>query len=73
MIGEDGPELFAPGRAGEVLPLTAAGRSSGELAFNVTNNFTGNVRDDADRVALAQEVENRTVARIVDLQRRGRL
>ena len=73
LIGENGPELFAPGQSGEVLPLTAGGRPSGELAFNVTNNFTGNVRDDADRVALAQEVENRTVARIVDLQRRGRL
>ena len=73
MIGEDGPELFIPRQSGEVVPLTAGGQRSGELAVSFTNNFTGNVRDDADRIALAQEVENRTVARIVDLQRRGRL
>ena len=41
--------------------------------LNVTNNFTGSVRDDADRIALAQEVEARTIARVADLAQRGRL
>lgn len=73
LVGERGPELFIPNQGGEVVPLTPSGAAGGEVVLNVTNNFTGSVRDDADRIALAQEVETRTVARITDLRQRGRL
>lgn len=72
LVGERGPELFIPNQGGEVVPLTPSG-GRGEVALSVTNNFTGSVRDDADRLALAQEVEARTIARITDLRQRGRL
>lgn len=58
LIGERGPELFVPGSAGSVVPLSGAGGGAREVRVAITVNAPG-----AEPQALAQS--SRQVARAV--------
>jgi hypothetical protein len=71
LVGERGPELFMPRSSGTIIPNGGGGA--------VVVNYSIDARGaDADRImsimpAMLRQTEDRTVARVLDLQRRGRL
>jgi hypothetical protein len=71
LVGERGPEMFVPRSNGNIIPNGAMG---GGIVMNYSIDARG---ADADRIMsmlppLLKQTEERTVARVIDLQRRGR-
>jgi hypothetical protein len=70
LVGERGPEMFVPRSSGTIIPNGVGG--------SVVVNYSIDARGaDADRIMailppLLKQTEERTVARVIDLQRRGR-
>lgn len=73
MVGERGPELFVPDRAGTIVPNHAL-RSGGDT-FHVSEHFhfTGDVtaQTRAEVLRLAPTLQQQTIAAIENRQRRG--
>lgn len=70
-VGEKGPELFVPRSSGSIIPNGAGGAA----VFNYTIDARG---ADAERIMailppLLRQTEERTIAHVRDLNRRGRL
>jgi hypothetical protein len=71
MVGERGPELFVPGSSGAIVPNHAMGGAS--ITYNIDARGA-----DAERImsvmpGLLKQTEDRTIARIRDMNGRGRL
>jgi hypothetical protein len=71
LVGEKGPELFVPGASGSIVPNHAMGGAS--ITYNIDARGA-----DAERImsvmpGLLKQTEDRTIARIRDMNGRGRL
>jgi hypothetical protein len=71
LVGEAGPELFVPGSSGSIVPNHAMGGAS--ITYNIDARGA-----DAERImsvmpGLLKQTEDRTIARIRDMNGRGRL
>jgi hypothetical protein len=71
LVGEKGPELFVPGASGSIVPNHAMGGAS--ITYNIDARGA-----DAERImsvmpGLLKQTEDRTLARIRDMNGRGRL
>jgi hypothetical protein len=72
LVGEKGPELFVPGASGSIVPNHAMGGG-----VTIINNVDARGAD-AERImsvmpGLLKQTEDRTIARIRDMNGRGRL
>jgi hypothetical protein len=72
VVGEAGPELFIPKSSGQIIP-------NGAMGGSVVVNYSIDARGaDAERImsimpGLLRNTEDRTIARVKDMQRRGRM
>ena len=72
IVGERGPELFVPSGNGMIIPN---GRGAGAVVVNYSIDARG---ADADRImsilpVMLKQTEDRTIARVRELQTRGRM
>ncbi len=72
IVGERGPELFVPDRAGTIIPNNAMG-SSTNIVINVDASASSVQGNDADGQALGSLIASVVQATIIDEQRAGGL
>lgn len=76
LVGEQGPELFMPGGAGNIVPndqLAATG--GGTVAMTQYNTFNAGADKDlrSSMPSLLKQTQKAAVAEIIDMKRRGKL
>lgn len=74
LVGEEGPEFFAPSTNGFIIPNGALRNSSnnGNVTINQTYNVTGNGVTRAEVIAISEQGRKAAIAEIRDIKRRGR-